>query len=383
MKHKHITITLFFLFNTAIAFSQNLFYESFENGLINWQYTDSNIVQLFETQDTLHNTILKLIPNRTSDCLLIKNSDQWDSVMIEGEVLFPTNQHNYLGLVYNYQKRERKDFGCIYIKGNGSYVRVNPHRDGNASRALYEEYKTKLKEDRAIIINKWIPFKAEIIGSEIHFYVKNMSEPVVVFNDLEFSNGMIGFKPRFAGAECWLDNIKVRKIVEFSNSDKYSCKSHVYEKENMLYNWHAIGPFNKRLNEIETANSENSVILDKNNYNWFKFDTDARGCIVAGKICRYTTNEKFAYFSTTISYDKATKANLMFSTLNNLHVWVNSEYLGMVDKQKYAWYDFDTNMDHNGRSIPVIFKKGTNRILILVEGANYSGDGFYSKIKKL
>ncbi len=54
----------------------------------------------------------------------------------------------------------------------------------------------------------------------------------------------------------------------------------------------------------------------------------------------------------------------------------------MIEKQKYAWYDFNRNPEHTGRSIPVKLKDGDNRILILVEGANYSGDGFYSLLKR-
>ena len=125
--------------------------------------------------DANHKSILKLTPNKTAECVVLKNSDKWNGVLIEGEVLFPNDRHNYFGLVYNYQDDERKDFGCIYLKGNDSYIRVNPHRDGNASRTLYEEFKTDLTGSQKININEWIPFKAEIIGSECHFYIKDLS----------------------------------------------------------------------------------------------------------------------------------------------------------------------------------------------------------------
>ena len=50
----------------------------------------------------------------------------------------------------------------MYVKGNGSYIRVNPWRDGNVSRLLYEEYKTNLEEDQAIKIGEWHTFKMEV-----------------------------------------------------------------------------------------------------------------------------------------------------------------------------------------------------------------------------
>lgn len=56
--------------------------------------------------------------------------DSGAGVRVEGEVLFPESGHSYLGLIYNYgEAKGRIDFGSIYIKGNDSYIRVNPHRD--------------------------------------------------------------------------------------------------------------------------------------------------------------------------------------------------------------------------------------------------------------
>ncbi len=104
--------------------------------------------------------------------------------------------------------------------------------------------------------------------------------------------------------------------------------------------------------------------------------------MVAGKLCRFSTDEKYAYFSTIIQSDEVLKSELQFSSLNNLHIWVNSVYVDMIEKQKYAWYDFNRNTEHAGRSVFINLKEGDNRILILVEGANYSGDGFYSHIKR-
>jgi len=49
----------------------------------------------------------------------------WGSYRVEGDVLFPDDRHNYLGIVYNYRESGgRADFGSLYLKGNGSYIRA-------------------------------------------------------------------------------------------------------------------------------------------------------------------------------------------------------------------------------------------------------------------
>jgi hypothetical protein len=60
-------------------------------------------------------------------------------------VLFPEEEHNYLGLIYRYNDEDGwADFGSLYIKENGSYIRANPHFDLNIGRTLYEEFRTPL-----------------------------------------------------------------------------------------------------------------------------------------------------------------------------------------------------------------------------------------------
>jgi hypothetical protein len=73
-------------------------------------------------------------------------------------------------------------------------------------------------------------------------------------------------------------------------------------------------------------------------------------------------------------------ANLAASSLNNLTVFLNSKYLGVINKQGYAWYDFYKNSQHIGQEFDINLNKGINNILIFVEGGNYSGDGFYANI---
>jgi hypothetical protein len=374
-----IALTIFLILSRGV-FGQALFHDDFESDLRLWEYQGQGIAQVIKTEDLTHKSVLKLSPNKTAECILIKDSDKWESIVIKGQVLFPTDKHDYLGLVYNYHEADRIDFGCIYIKGKGSYIRANPHRDGNASRALYEEYKTALNGKATIKVNQWYSFKAEIIGSECHFYVTDMEVPKVVFKYFEYPKGKIGFKPRLAGGDVWVDNISVDQIEDFSYSAPIESNGIEYRRDLMINEWKALGPFNQRIAEVELSEGNAPAVLDEQAYNWADFATDYRGCVIAGKICRYSTDQKFAYFSTYIDSEENREAEIQFSSLNNLHIWVNSKYLGSIEAQKYAWFDYLQNPKHAGNSLPISLRKGTNRILVLVEGANYSGDGFYSYI---
>lgn len=137
---------------------------------------------------------------------------------MDGEVFFPDDGHNYLGFIYNYTTNDtRSDYGNIYIKGNGNYLRVNPWRDGNVSRLLYEEYRTPLEGKAAVTIGQWQRFRAEVIGNTCHFYVGEATViPQLTFGVLELDEGLIGFEPRVVGAPVWIDNLTVTSIEDFS-----------------------------------------------------------------------------------------------------------------------------------------------------------------------
>ena len=235
--------------------------------------------------------------------------------------------------------------------------------------------------ENKIEINEWGSFKAQIIGSECHFYVKNMHIPKVVFPFYENFKGRVGFKPRLRGGEVWLDNIRVKNIDEFSYSEKGKFNNIIYNKDSLLTDWKVSGPYKSRVAEIENP-GENVTNKDQQNYKWEKFESDQRGCVIAGRITRYSTEEKYAYFLTEITSEENVMADMQFSTLNKLHVWVNSEYAGMIENQPYAWYDFFLNPEHKGNSLAINLQEGANKILVLVEGGNYGGDGFYAYIKK-
>lgn len=122
-----------------------LFSDGFEGRLVGWEVTDPAAIRTIDSGDPDHGRVLELAPRHAQLLALIRGSEAWGAYRVEGEVLFPDDRNNYLGIVYNYRESEgRADFGSLYLKGDGSYIRANPRRDWNPSRMLYEELKVDL-----------------------------------------------------------------------------------------------------------------------------------------------------------------------------------------------------------------------------------------------
>lgn len=362
------------------------FLDNFENGLAKWELNNPAKLHIIKSGDIEHGKVLALHPGGHNVHALIRGSDELTNVKIEGDVLFPYDEHNYLGLIYNYNVRDtRVDYGCIYIKGNGSYIRVNPHRDSHVSRTLHEEYKTSLNGDSAIIIGEWQHFKAELMGSVLHFYVGDMDTPKVTFNFHEFSSGRIGFEPRVSGSECWIDNIAVSSITEFNYKGPI-LPSHIeYKPKKLITQWQSIGPFRRRVEQIEKEGfpPNEPVTVGNESHEWKPFKADGRGCVVGGRIIEWMSGRTYAYFYSGITSNKEQKAKLKFSTTNDLKVWLNSQYIGEIKRTQFAWYDFWKNPEHAGSELDIPLTKGVNQLLILERGLGfrgYSGDGFYARI---
>lgn len=362
------------------------FSEDFENGLDKWDLNNPAKLPIIDSGNEEHGKVLGLYPGGHNVHALIKNSDHWTNFKIEGDVLFPENEHNYLGVIYNYNVRgTRIDYGCIYIKGNGSYVRVNPHRDGHVSRVLHEEYRTALKGDSAIVTGDWQHFKMEVMGSVCHFYVGDMETPKLTFEFHEFSSGRAGFEPRVSGSECWIDNVSVSAISEFNYHGPGLPAGIDYQPDKLITNWNVLGPFRRRNEQIEKDiySPDQSYAESKRSYRWMPFTADGRGCVVSGKIIEWQSARNYAYFHSEIVAENSKKVKLQFSTTNDLQVWLNGKPTGKIERKQFAWYDFRENPEHKVDELDVTLVKGTNHLLILDKGLGfkgYSGDGFYAKV---
>jgi hypothetical protein len=387
-----IALLLVFI-SPNMSIAQVRFTDDFEGTLAGWELVGEHAFEIIESGDLKHNHVLVMHAEGIVYAL-IKDSDQWGPVRIEGDMLFPTKGHSYLGLIYNFTRRNsRADFGEIYLKGNRSYLRVNPWRDGNVSRLLYEEYKTAVKGNDAIVINQWQKFKAEIKGRMCHLYIGDMAVPKLTFGLFENSSGLIGLKPRVTGDPVWVDNIRVTSIQDMSYNGP-DLPQISYEPDSLVTKWEVIGPLSKPHEEIEWKSdpAKSKVMTDEQTFTWKQIKVDERGAVVTGQITEYEGDLPVAYFRTIIESDKDKKILLHFSTVDEIAHWVNNRFQGFVYRDGYmsmpnndwnAWYDFWKNPEHAGRKIPTTLKKGVNQLLIRVRNGQFASGGFFLRIESI
>src|SRR4051812_13805577 len=242
MKTCLLVTSLFFSAVMCTAATPVAISDDFEHGLAKWEIYGENAVLIQDSRDPAHKNVMVLRPQ--GDVLaLVKGTSALHGARIEGDVLFPTEIDNYLGVAYNFhQTRERRDFGLIYIKGNDSYLAVNPHRDFNVGRTLYDEYRTKLTGKAAIRTKAWQRFKVEVVGRTCHFYVGDMDVPQLTFSSLKLTSGAVGLQPRSVGGDVWVDNVAVTPIEELSYSGPPMPKAIKYAPETLLTDWQVVGP---------------------------------------------------------------------------------------------------------------------------------------------
>ena len=190
-----------------------LFSDDFEHGLDAWTLAGVNAARVVSSGEPGRRMVLELTPNGDA-AALIRGSDRWGRVRLEGEMRFVSNTDSYMGLIYNHRARgARQDFGLIYVKGDGSYLQVNPHRDFNVSRLIYPELHVDLTAASAVVVGEWKAFALEVDGATAHVYVGDTSTPQLTFSALEMADGALGLQPRSVGGAVWVDRIRVRSIV--------------------------------------------------------------------------------------------------------------------------------------------------------------------------
>ncbi len=357
----------------ASAAAQLRFTDDFSGDLSGWEIRGAHTIQIHDSDDPDHGRVLALDPDGWDVWALIRGSDEWGPVRIEGDVLFPTDEHNYLGVLYNFTRTSgRTDFGNIYIKGNGSYLRMNPHRDGNVSRILYEELRTALTGEAAIRIGEWRRFAVEVVGHVAHFYVGAMEVPQVTFDLFEGSSGLVGFQPRSVGGPVWIDNVRVISIDGFSQDGVVIPEGVSYEPEGLLTEWEVIGPLTHH--EDAVARGEPGT-----EGRWRPFEVDARGAVVTGKVVEYAGSRTVAYFRTTLVSDRERDVIVGFSSADNLALWFNGRFRGFATNTGgYAWYDFWNNPDREQLRGRFTLQPGENHLVVRVQGGQYATGGFFA-----
>ncbi len=366
----------------AAQAGQELFVDDFESGLAGWEIGDPSAIRILETEDPAHANVLLLSPAHAMLSALIRGSEMWDGYRIEGDVSFPADVHNYLGFIYNYAEREgRVDLGSIYIKGNGSYIRVNPRRDWNPSRMLYEEYRTPLTGRDTIRIGHWQRFAAEVVGRVCHFYVGDMTVPKVTFDFYEHEDGKVGFKPRVVGGSTWLDNIRAVAIDRLSYDGPRQPPGIEYRPDLLITDWRVLGPLTRAHVDLEQAPdpSAESVFEAGAAHVWRDAGVDPRGAVVSGRAVDFIGDRTVAYFLASIEVPKGASARFELSSIDHLAVWLNGKFEGYAYRDRLAWHDFGRNPEHPPTGA-LRLDEGLNRVLIRVRGGVYASGGFFARV---
>ncbi len=364
---------------------ETLFSDDFESSLAGWEISDPQAITIRDAGDPAHGKVLELAPGGARLYALIRGSERWGAYRIEGEVLFPRDEQNYLGLIYHFrQSGERADLGSIYVKGNGSYIRVNPRRDWNPARMLHEEYKTRLTGDDAIVIGRWQRFAAEVKESVCHFYAGDMKIPKVTFDFYEGTAGKAGFKPRVVGGPVRIDNVRVTAIDELSYRGPRRPLGIAYDTSDAIMDWQVLGPLTRSYPEVEAATGRVERVTDVGTeHRWRPFPADPRGAVVTGRVTDFLGSRTAAYFRTTVEVGKGEEGRFELSSLDPMALWVGDGFDGYIElRDRFAWHDFGRNPEHPPTGGYTTLGPGSHDILIRVRGGDYATGGFFARLTR-
>lgn len=380
------TLLLLFCLTPPLVVAQVRFTDDFEDGdLSGWTVLNPQAVRVIDSDSSDHGKVLELGAD-DAVVALIRGSDQWGALQVKGDLLFPDGGDNYLAFVYHFkQDGRRTDFGSLYLKGNGSYIRANPWRDLNVSRLLYEEYLTRLQGPSAIEIGRWHSFKMEVMGENCHIYIDDMVTPRITFALYEGTAGLVGFNSRVAGSPAWIDNVRVTSI-ERLQYDGPPVPSVSYSPESQITEWEVMGPFPGATAAVERSGPGPQVLVSGQEHDWRPFETDMRGAVISGRVTEFRGGRPVAYFRTFVTVPEKRSATLHVSSVDELAVWVNGRFHGYIYRNGYvddndwnAWYDYWQNPEHEGRRIQLELDKGTNHVVFRSYNGQFASGGFFAR----
>jgi len=358
-----------------------LFSDDFEGSLSGWDVTDPAAFRTVESADPDHGRVLEMAPAHAQQKALVRGSERWGAYRVEGEVLFPDDRNNYLGIIYNYVEADgRADFGSLYIKGNGSYIRANPRRDWNPGRMLYEELRVPLVGPDRIEAGRWKAFAFEVRGRDCHFYVGDMTTPKITFDLFEGDSGAVGFKPRVVGGSTWLDNVRVRAIDALSYSGP-SLPRVSYDPAGVVTDWRVLGPLTHAHLDLERHADPGTegVVENGRAAAWRAGPVDRRGAVVTSRVVDFIGPRTVAYLLATVDVPAGARRRLVLSSIDDMALWLDGTFLGYVGRDALAWHDVGVNPEHEPTDW-IDLEPGTHRVLVRVRGGVYAAGGFFARV---
>lgn len=344
-----------------------LFSDAFDDGLGRWEIHGTDAVRVRASGDGSHGNVLELTPN--GDVLaLIRGSERWTGVRLEGEMRFPTDVNNYLGLAWGASRAAgRWDFGLIYVKGNDGYLQLNPHRDFNVSRLLYPEFRTALRGPSAVETGIWQRFAIEVVGADVHVYVGATTTPQMTYRDDERRAGRLGLQPRSIGGAVWVDNVTAHAIDRLSYAGP-AVPDVTYAPDRLVTAWQIAGPFTETRDDVARRPAAGVT--------WRPVAVDARGAVVTGRDVDTHGPNTVAYYR---AHLPSTASALVFGTIDDLVVWVNGHFEMFVPRQDAAWHDVDVNPAHAGFRMALPASATGHDVVVRVRGGVYASGGFFAR----
>jgi hypothetical protein len=334
--------------------------------------------------DAEHGNVLSLETDALPVYALIRGSEEWRSVRIEGRMRFPDPGESYLGFIYRYVDDSRRiDFGSVYVKGNDGCAQANPHFDTNVGRALYPEMRVTLTGESEVRIGRWQSFALEVVGGVAHLYVGESSVPAMTVPFGAPSSGAFGFKPRNPGARVWIDDLRVVEIDGFSYAGPPRPPV-AYRPEELVTEWSLLGPLSTMHADVEAGSvgPADDILDDGRRVRWRPAPVDPRGALVTARATEYRGSRRVAYFRAEIPSTRTGPAVLEFSTTDALAIWLNGSFLGFAAAQDRAWWDAAPGSEHDPVRAAVTLRRGSNELLVRVVGGTYASGGFFLRVRR-
>lgn len=380
------------LVSAPSAFAESLpFSEDFEGDLARWRVLGEGRARLVDAEDPDRGRVLELDADGLVVARIAGSEDWVGPVRVHVAARFPSAADAYLGFVWAFDEvGPRVDFGNVYVKSPQGYARVNPFRDGNASRLLYEEYRTPLDGPASAPAGVWLEWIAEISGPSLHLYPPGTTPgedpPALAFSDLERSEGSIGFHPRIVGAPVRIDDVRVVEIDRLSWSGP-DLPVEATPDADVLSEWEVAGPFPAPVPRAESG-GRGAAARDAVDVTWRPFAVDRRGAVLTGRVIEFLGGRPVAYFRTVVRDTDGGPAVLHVSSTDELALWVGGRFHGFVYRDGYvsgendwnAWWDFRSNPDHAGRTIPIDLASGETEIVVRSRAGAFASGGFFAAL---